>query len=414
MADIRWSDGTSTQDERHGQEPAAAPVGGAPDDRTTTADPAPGPAAAHRSGWVATGYRRAAQEQLHEAYTRLHRYGPEFGGDEEGNHGLTNHGPMAVEVLLRRGLDVDVERWLDRYVRRLAVLPHASNPIAADTWRLALGDHHRLPDWAAWFTTQLRNRPWTDVLAEWWPRLLPGIVAGSTHGVIRVGHAVRALRTAGPHEAPGPALDELAHGLAFWAARYRSLPGFGQPAGRMTVNDALHAVARIETQTGLIAHRLDRLSTTPGWPESLRALRPVHAAEVPERLADLVDAATRSYLVRGHGSPVLLVHTATAPNAVLHTLPALPESLWPASFDAAWAAAVAITATYAPAESAPRSEVTPAPRDDDPVAEALHRAADHGDEHVIKFTDTASEAYERSHDPDLLAAALRAGELIGR
>jgi hypothetical protein len=48
------------------------------------------------------------------------------------------------------------------------------------------------------------------------------------------------------------------------------------------------------------------------------------------------------------------------------------------------------------------------------VAEALHRAADHGDEHVIKFTDTASEAYERSHDPDLLAAALRAGELIGR
>jgi hypothetical protein len=368
----------------------------------------------------------AAQEQLHEAYARLHRYGPEFGGDEEGNHGLTNHGPMAVEVLLRRGLDVDVERWLDRYVRRLAELPRASNPIAADTWRLALGDHHRLPDWAVWFTSQLRNRPWTDVLAEWWPRLLPGIVAGSTHGVIRVGHAVRALRAAGAAEAPevpeapeapeapGPALEELAHGLAFWAARYRSLPGFSQPAGRMAVNDALDGVARIETQTGLLAHRLDRLSTTPGWPESLRALRPVHTVDVPERLADLVDAATRSYLVRGHGSPVLLVHTATAPNAVLHTLPVLPEALWAASFDAAWAAAAAITATYAPAGPAPRSEVTPAPRDDDPVTEVLHRAADHGDEHVIKFTDTASDAYERSHDPDLLAAALRAGELIGR
>jgi len=27
------------------------------------------------------------------------------------------------------------------------------------------------------------------------------------------------------------------------------------------------------------------------------------------------------YLAHGHGSPVLLVDTATAPNAVLHTLP---------------------------------------------------------------------------------------------
>ncbi|SCL34227.1 hypothetical protein GA0070624_4935 [Micromonospora rhizosphaerae] len=39
-------------------------------------------------------------------------------------------------------------------------------------------------------------------------------------------------------------------------------------------------------------------------------------------------------------------------------------------------------------------------------------ATEHGDEHVIKFTVTAAEAYERSPDPDVLAAALRAGELI--
>jgi hypothetical protein len=39
---------------------------------------------------------------LDEAYQRLHGKGPEFGGDEEGNHGLTNHGPMAVEVMVRR------------------------------------------------------------------------------------------------------------------------------------------------------------------------------------------------------------------------------------------------------------------------------------------------------------------------
>ena len=54
---------------------------------------------------------------LSETYQRLHRNGPEFGGDERGDHGLTNHGPMVVEVICRRGLEVDVHRWLDRYIR---------------------------------------------------------------------------------------------------------------------------------------------------------------------------------------------------------------------------------------------------------------------------------------------------------
>jgi len=358
-----------------------------------------------------------SQDRLLEAYSRLHRYGPEYGGDEEGNHGLTNHGPMAVEVIVRRGLDVDVDRWLDRYVRRLDDLPAATRPITAQTWQAALGDHRRLPDWTAFFTEQLDAGSWQEVLTDWWPRLLPGIVAGSTHGVIRVGHAVRALRALGPEE-PGPGradlLQELAHGLAFWAARYRPLPGAASPAGGLSAARALAEVPRLEDQSGVIAHRLTRLGATRGWPESLRALRPAAAGDVPSRLADLVDAATRDYLAYGHGSPVLLVHTATAPNAVLHTLPALPETLWAASFDVAWAAAAAVTAMYAPRHGLPRSQA-PAPlRDADPVPEALHRAAEHGDEHVIKFADTAVEAYGRTGDPDMLAATTHAAGLIGR
>ena len=42
-----------------------------------------------------------ASEVLDEAYVRLHHWGPEFGG----GNGLSNHGPMAVEVLSRRGFD---------------------------------------------------------------------------------------------------------------------------------------------------------------------------------------------------------------------------------------------------------------------------------------------------------------------
>jgi hypothetical protein len=72
---------------------------------------------------------------LSEAYQRLHRNGPEFGGDERGDNGLTNHGPMAVEVICRRGLEVDVHRWLDRYIRRLTDLPGPAEPITDATWR---------------------------------------------------------------------------------------------------------------------------------------------------------------------------------------------------------------------------------------------------------------------------------------
>ena len=46
------------------------------------------------------------------------------------------------------------------------------------------------------------------------------------------------------------------------------------------------------------------------------------------------------------------------------------------------------------------------------MAGVLDRAVDHGDEHVIKFTDTAAEAYARTGQPGTLAAALRAAALI--
>jgi hypothetical protein len=168
-------------------------------------------------------------------------------------------------------------------------------------------------------------------------------------------------------------------------------------------------VPRLADQSGFIAHRIGRLPTTAGWLGAVRDVRPTPAPDVPDRLSDLVDAATHAYLAYGHGSPVLLVHTATAPNAVLQVLPALPEDAWQASFDAAWAVAAAIVAMYAPTQ--PNDERAPS-LSADPAVEALERAAEHGDEHVLKFTDTAVDAYERSQDPVVLAAARHAAELI--
>jgi hypothetical protein len=51
-------------------------------------------------------------------------------------------------------------------------------------------------------------------------------------------------------------------------------------------------------------------------------------------------------------------------------------------------------------------------RGTDPAATALDRAADHRDEHVIKFADTAVESYERTGDHHTLAAVHLAADLI--
>lgn len=343
--------------------------------------------------------------ELDEAYVRFRDTGPEWGGN------LSNHGPMAVEVLARRGFPDAVAHWVDGYLPRLDELPPASSAITDRTWAGALGDFGRITDWTRYLTEQLEDRPWRVVLETWWPRLLPGIAAGATHGLIRTGHAVRTLLAG--DESPA-ALDELARGLAFWAARATAIPATREPTGSLPAAEALDAVPRLADQTGPIAGRLARLAALDGWPAAVTALRrAAEPADVPARLDELIAAATLRYLTHGHASPVLLVHTATAPNAVRHALPALPESVWRPSLAAVWSASAAITAMYGVRDGLPRAGLPDAPRDSDPVGEVLDRAVRHGDEHVIKFSDTAVDAYARSGDPELLAAALRVGALIG-
>ncbi len=178
-----------------------------------------------------------SSDVLNEAYERFRDTGPEWGADQ-----LTNHGPMAVEVLVRRGRPDVVPRWVDSYIGRLDELPGATGEISDEAWAEALGDGRRIGDWTAYFTRQLANQPWQQLLATWWQRLLPGIAAGATHGVIRTGHVVRTLLAGDESQ---PALAELGHALAFWAARALAVPASGGPAGTLEPLAALDAVARI-------------------------------------------------------------------------------------------------------------------------------------------------------------------------
>lgn len=331
---------------------------------------------------------------LDEALQRLHASGPERLGR------LTNHAPMAVEALAARGRSAAVHRWLDLYAPKLEEYPSGVEPITGDNWREALGDPRRAADWIAYFGREIGERPWREVLAAWWPRLLPGMYGGSTHPVIRVGHAVRSLLTG---EATEPRLTELAHGLGYWAARHHPIAGVRfMPAATGTAADALDAVAPIPDRAeGSFPARLCRVAGLPAWaagvsdPDS-------DPDEAHRRLTELVRAATHRYATHGHGEETMLVHASTAPNAVLRALPALPRTLWAPSLHAAWTASAAVTSMYAP--DAPVAYTAPGTFSPDEVFE---RALAHGDEHVIKFTDTALDV----GDERALASALRAIEI---
>ncbi|GGN97525.1 hypothetical protein GCM10010112_89900 [Actinoplanes lobatus] len=373
-----------------------------------------------------------ANATLDEVYERLCDTGPEFDG------WLSNHAPMAAEALIHHGHADRVHRWLDDYRRNLEPRPRGISPIGADEWPAALGDPTRTGDWLNFFEREMTTDPWPDVLARWWPRLLPGIAAGATHGVIRVGHAVRALLTP-----PGSALPaagriaELGQALAYWAARWQpmALPGSG-PYRTTDPRSALDTVPRVPDQRFGIRSRLAQLAGLPAWPgvpagpspapvgsptvPFLNGRDPVPAGpptvgEIPsaarllaadnntvhDRILAIIEAAVVRQAGYGYANPVMLVHAATAPTAVLRTLPALPGALHLPSLAAAWAATAAVTSAYAPEQPRP---VTPRPGTG--PEDLMAYAADNGDAHAIKLADAAIEA----GDAEALACAYRALE----
>jgi hypothetical protein len=300
---------------------------------------------------------------------------------------------MVVEALAARGQAGAVHRWLDLYRSKLEDFPDRVAPVTDDNWPSALGDVSRLADWIDHFSRALDERPWRSVLAEWWPRLLPGMYGGATHPVIRVGHAVRTLE-AGEN---APRRAELAHGLGYWAASHHTVSGVAALPPAATAAASLDAVPAIAEGHQGFSSRLAAVHRLPSW-----------AAEVSDpdaartRLTELVTAATHRYATHGHGEATMLVHASTAPNAVLRTLDSLPRELWAPSLHAAWTASAAVTAMYAPA--GPVDYTPPSrPGPEDVVEQALA----HGDEHVIKFADTALDV----GDEQALAAAVRAIEL---
>jgi hypothetical protein len=358
----------------------------------------------------------SANEVLDEGLSRLAATGPEYRG------GLSNHGPMAAEALVRLGRADAVEHWLDGYLRRLDAPPRPSDRVTDATWREALGQLNRVADWEGYLRAELAQAPWRDVLARWWPRLLPGVAAAATHGVIRTAHAARSLAAAeeavppsgrqapAPGGHPGQRRDELARALAYWAASYVELPGGARPSGQLGLPDAIGALPLLDEPDagGLISARLvDGLPRLGGFGAAIGALRP--PADPERELPGLAREFTGIFLTHGRTKPIDFLHAVTAPVAAYSVLPLLPRQLARPTYDALWHVTAALFAAYAGVVTPEPLPAGPAPSRDDVTEMAV--AA--GDEHAIKLTEACLRLHAQTPDPVFLHAAARASDLLG-
>lgn len=323
--------------------------------------------------------------------------GAEFGG------GLANHGPMATDALVAMGRPKAVVGWAERYRARLDEAGTADNPIDSTEWREALGDPKRMADWVAFFEREIGDVTWQEALRRWVPRLAPGFLASGTHGMLRTAHAVRALDA----EDSAARRDELARGLALWAARYASLPALPYGGPQFELPEALARVPivpKAERQArGFLTDTVLQLGERPEFGSTIGLL----ALDGPTgpQISRFTATFARVYLENAR-TPIPFIRSVTAPSAIRMLEPHIGEAASRELLRYAWQAAAGFLAVY----SAPVSDaVAPAPA---AIADLPDRAIASGDEHAIKFTEACLREYAISGDGVFLVAATDVGERL--
>jgi hypothetical protein len=273
-----------------------------------------------------------------------------------------------------------------------------------------LGHRERFSDWALFFANELEEAAWPAVLERWVGRLAPGFCAAATHGVIRLGHAVRGLALC---ETPSRR-REFADALASWAASWQRLPE--SDTGRIAPMPLREAIERVPVvpaelrRRGNITTALAILSKFPpfhpviGW---LGDDRPIAS-----QIAELTELFARVYLAHARDVPttIAFIHAVTSPSALGNIAPYIGEASARALLRYAWQSCCALYACYG-SGTALAASVEPGDKNEEQLA---HQAVVHGDEHVIKFTEACLARHATSASAAYLAAADHAAQVIPR
>jgi hypothetical protein len=339
-----------------------------------------------------------AYDVIDEALEMLRGTGPEFDPFGMG-FCLSNHAPMAVEAMCAMGRPDAVIPWVERYRVRLPDAPKPREPIPGSAWREALGNLGRAPDWVQFFTTELAEASWTDVLNRWVPRLAPAAFGGGTHGVLRTAHAARSL---GHAETP-QRHHELAEALGYWAACYETLPEAPGNAAHLFPAEALSRVEQLDLRDRanwvLFVQPIAKLSSLPSF-GGVADLVDVESdpsaflSELSESIAALLVSNVERVMPRA------LVHALTAGAATRLMLPYLSPEATATSLRYGWQVAAAF---YAALVLEPAADDSPGP--DENIEDLVDEAIACPDEHGIKVTEACLREYALNPKPVYLRAA---------
>lgn len=331
------------------------------------------------------------------ALDALRPYGPNLA------NGYINHAPMVVEVLAAMGLGHAALGWLKSQEAQFLPRGEARVPIEAGAWREALGRRERYEDWTEFFAREIETQGWPVMLDRWVARLAKGYASAAVHGLLRTAHAARALAR---QDSPARR-DELARGLAVWAAMYTPLPvspaglGFGDLAPDAALAALAPVPARYRVSGGSITRGLDNLAHAKDFTEAVARADlsgdPFRVADVlVSTFADLfLDAARTEY------GAVVFTHAVTGA-AAARTLVALTGPKAQRSVLAgAWQSGCALKTVFYPDPDLPERQPRAVPTPAGLAAAALT----HGDDHAIKLTEACLSAHARTGKRALLRAA---------
>jgi hypothetical protein len=315
----------------------------------------------------------AAEDALDGALRLLTGRSPEFGG------GLSDHGPMAADAIVRLGARWEVSAWTCRYAERL-------EPASAET--LALRERIR---------SRIEASSWQAVVADMTPLLLPGVLAGAFHAVIRVAHAMRMVgaRDTDLRRA------ELAAGLAYWVQARLPLGDRPRVDGRNDPRVLMEQLPAPPTkgEHWLIGELAAAAASAPGFAAA------IDEVELPEEpisaLHALSELGRDLFLAQPH-APIAYVHAVTGPQAVAALVPLLDRTSAQEAVGFTWQAMCAVHAAYR------RPPVDPGTPGTVPTwAELVRRVVADGDEHGIKLALACVRGDTLRPDPRWRRAAAR-------
>lgn len=236
--------------------------------------------------------------ELDEVLERFHGLSPIWGDL------LANHGPMACETLEELGHSALIPAMADRYAPRVPIM-RKGKPVPAENQRRALGKPECVADWIATFEERLSRESWEDVLLSALEFLCDGLFGASGHGYLRTAHAVRALKKLDTENRT----RELAHGLGFWAATYKTLPGEPGKANKGPFKDALASLipprsfdsSELLTTSIEALAQLDSFREAVAWPSFSKDLGEADSYEMARTAASCFQNTEAGWIAAAHG-----------------------------------------------------------------------------------------------------------------